>query len=301
MFAFGDGVELPPKQILITEPGASKRALYLQLSNASNPFTTTTGNFSGRANNAAFSWLLHDSCNTCETSPGKYWNHGFFHFTDTSAGHPLMQIADLRLYSMAGIKLYSPQHGLVEDVQESFLQSAYGTIPPTPVVISQVTTAAEMLHEVAAGHELVGVYTTSAATIFVDGLRFSDQFDSLSTFVGPMAGPTVRAWAGVARVETVAAESFVPGRSLMPTPLSISAPSGLRSVSVFNGAELFRRFVIPPGQSHFFDTLMLEASVHRTLTLVVEDRLGRVAITSARRAWKSGRRSVVFCTDQCVP
>ena len=116
-----------------------------------------------------------------------------------------------------------------------------------------------------------------------------------------MAGPTVRAWAGVARVETVAAESFVPGRSLMPTPLSISAPSGLRSVSVFNGAELFRRFVIPPGQSHFFDTLMLEASVHRTLTLVVEDRLGRVAITSVRRAWKSGRRSVVFCTDQCVP
>jgi hypothetical protein len=139
---------------------------------------------------------------------------------------------------------------------------------------------------VSLGHDLTAVYTTSAERLWIDGLRFSGQpLNSMqaanegrteggpTVFVGAATGPQIRAWAGVHRVETVAAESAVPGRSLMVTPISVSAAAGLRSVSIYNGKELFRRFAWQQANKPtvLFDTLYLEATVHRTLTLVAED------------------------------
>jgi hypothetical protein len=50
----------------------------------------------------------------------------------------LLQISDLRLYSVAAVKFYTVQGGLIEDVEDHLLESAEGTIPPTPIAISLV-------------------------------------------------------------------------------------------------------------------------------------------------------------------
>ena len=293
-FAYGNGVTLPPADILTTCRRTGRHVMYLQATNTSSTSDTT---FTGYVNNNAFTWLMHDSCGTCEVSPGKSWNHGYYFFSDTTGGHTRMQISDLRLYSVAAITLYEGGK-LVESVLDSYLDSAQGTIPPSPIAISRVVSPAELAREVTSGHNLTCVASTSVSSIWADGLRYSDQFDSLSTFVASMDGPRVRAWNGVHRVTTIAAEAAVPGRSVMVAPLSVSASAGLKTVEIYlNGHELFRRFEFSTGTKDFFRTFYLNGAVHSTLTLVVMDQAGRRAVTAARRNWKAGRRSVVFCTD----
>ena len=319
LFVYGNGIPLPPAATLSVNPLTKRQVLNWQ------PTLQNGGNFSGHVNNAAFEWLLKSQCDSCETSPGRAWNHGFYHFTDLSAGHPLLQIRDLRLYSVAATKYFTAEDGLVEDVTNQFIKSAEGTIPPTPIAISRVRSPAELTRAVVAlGHDLTCVYATTVSEIWTHGLRYNDQYDSLSVFVSPAEGPQVRAWSGIQgdnalrqafAVKTVAAESSIPGRSLWTTPISVAATAGLRSVSLFNGAELIQHFLfsaLPVGDdpsvgqggemssstTHtFYRTLYLEGTVHRTLTLVAEDTRGRKAVTTARRAWKAGRRSVLFCTD----
>ena len=109
---------------------------------------------------------------------------------------------------------------------------------------------------------------------------------------------SIDAWEGTYRTMVLGAERFVTGLGVMPSGISVSSPVGLRSVSIFNGDRLFRRFA-PNGSTHFFTTLLLDGFIHRNLVLVAEDIEGNTAMSFPRRNWKGGVRSVEYCGDHC--
>ena len=109
---------------------------------------------------------------------------------------------------------------------------------------------------------------------------------------------SIDAWEGTYRTMVLGAERFVTGLGVMPSGISVSSPVGLRSVSIFNGDRLFRRFA-PNGSTHFFTTLLLDGFIHRNLVLVAEDVEGYKAMSFPRRNWKGGVRSVEYCGDHC--
>ncbi len=104
---------------------------------------------------------------------------------------------------------------------------------------------------------------------------------------------SIDAWEGTYRTMVLGAERFVTGLGVMPSGISVSSPVGLRSVSIFNGDRLFRRFA-PNGSTHFFTTLLLDGFIHRNLVLVAEDIEGYKAMSFPRRNWKGGVRSVEY-------
>ena len=109
-------------------------------------------------------------------------------------------------------------------------------------------------------------------------------------------GPIVRAWPNCHRVWTLGAEEFVTGSAVMPSPLSVVAPRGLKEIRLYNGQQLFRRF-LPGGAKEFHQTLVLDGTVQKNIVLVAEDMAGGKAVTFARRCWKDGSLAVSFCSD----
>ena len=127
-------------------------------------------------------------------------------------------------------------------------------------------------------------------------ITISDQYDSLKTFVSD--GPVIGAWEQTWRNYVLGAERFVTGLSLMPCPISIRARPGgppLAEVAIYNGRELWRRFVPEPHASHFYRTLLLDGFVHRNLVLQVRDAAGNIAVANVARNWKPGTNQVIFC------
>jgi hypothetical protein len=54
---------------------------------------------------------------------------------------------------------------------------------------------------------------------------------------------------------------------MMISPISVSSPSGLKYVSIFNGKELFQRFALH-GAGHLYRVLLLDAFIHKNLVMV---------------------------------
>ena len=118
----------------------------------------------------------------------------------------------------------------------------------------------------------------------------------MKTFVSD--GPVIGAWEQTWRNYVLGAERFVTGLSLMPCPISIRARPGgpsLAEVAIYNGRELWRRFVPEPHASHFYRTLLLDGFVHRNLVLQVRDAAGNIALANVARNWKPGTNQVIFC------
>ena len=179
---------------------------------------------------------------------------------------------------------------------ESNLQES--TIGPTPVVVDLVGSPAELARAVQQNHAATFVRSESLDRVFCSGLRWSNQYDSLATFVSN--GPIINAWEQTWRTYVLGAERFVTGRSMLRANISISARPGgplLAEVSIFNGRELYRRFKIKPQQKNFYRTLLLDGFVHKNLVLQVRDAAGNMALANPIRSWKPASEAVIFCGD----
>ncbi|MGA2618360.1 MAG: hypothetical protein ABSF26_12170 [Thermoguttaceae bacterium] len=218
---------------------------------------------------------------------------GYFDFSASPHG---MRLHDLRLYGMAAVRYYRGGR-LVEDNTADYLTTVQATIPPAPASVDEVYSPAELAREVAAGHSLVYVQARSLESLFMDGLRWTHQYDSPMVYMSD--GPTILAWCGCYRVATLGAEEFVTGMSVMPSPLGVLSEKGLKEIRIYNGSELYRRFSWPPhaAPKAFRQTLVLDGNIQKNLVVVAEDVAGHRAITFARRCWKDGGLAVAFCSD----
>ncbi len=228
------------------------------------------------------------------------WVLGAYHvdkgqvgYYDFSASPHGMRLADLRLYAMAAVRYYRSGR-LVEDNTDAYLTTAQGTIPPAPASVNEVTSPEELTREVASGHALLHAEARSLETLFGDALRWTHQYDGPNVFTSD--GPRILAWPGCYRVWTLGGEQFVTGRAVMPSPLYVLSDAGLKEIRIYNGRELFRRF-LPGGADEFRQTLVLDGTVQKNLVLVAEDAAGRRAVSFARRCWKDGALAPVFCSD----
>lgn len=255
--------------------GPDKKTLYIQEEDGRGGFTGYLTPF--------LDWVL----NAYHVDKGQV---GYFDFSGSPRG---MRMHDLRLYAMAALRYYR-QGRLVEDNLDAYLLTAHSTIPPAPVSVNEVTTPAELLAEVRAGHALVYAQASALDRVFAEALRWTHQYDAPNVSVSD--GPQVLAWPACHRVWTLGAEEFVTGRSVMPSPLVVVSDKGLREIRLYNGRELYRRF-LPHGAKEFRQTLVLEGCVQKNLVLVAEDLQGGRAVTFARRCWKDGGLAVSFCSD----
>lgn len=271
MFFYGPDGVWPPDNVL-TGPG--KKLFYLQPQGEDGRFTGFNGD--------AFNWHFeyHDVKG----------NVGYYHFTSSPSN---MRITDLRLYGAAAIRFYRNGE-LVEDRTDDYLTCAQGTIPPAPVVFNEVRSPAELKREVDRGHSLTYVQAHSVRNIFHNGLWWPNQYTSYNTF--PSDGPLIHEWPETIRICTLGAEEFVTLAAVMPSRIAVTATNGLKEVAIYNGRDLFRRF-LPGGAKEFSATLILNATVHRNMVLVATDVKGGKAVSFARRAWKEGARSPTFCSD----
>jgi len=257
----------------LTGPG--KKTLYIQEEDGQGGFTGYLTPF--------LDWVL----NAYHVDKGQV---GYFDFSASPHG---MRMHDLRLYGMAAVRYY--RHGRrVEDNLDAYLLTAHCTIPPAPVSVNEVVTPAELVAEVRAGHALVYAQASALDRVFAEALRWTHQYDAPNVSVSD--GPRVLAWPACYRVWTLGAEEFVTGRSVMPSPLVVVSDKGLREIRLYNGRELYRRF-LPGGAHEFRQTLVLEGSIQKNLVLVAEDVEGGRALTFARRCWKDGGLAVSFCSD----
>jgi hypothetical protein len=266
------GAPWPPIDVLT---GPNKTLLDLQPQNADGQYIGYNG--------PSFNWILYSWA-------GHLGNHGYYHFF----GNPhIMRISDLRIYAAAAIRYYK-NGKLVEDNTSDYLTTAAGTIPPAPISFNEVRSAADLEREVALGHSLTWVQARSVPEIFHAGLWWANQYASYNTFLSD--GPIIHAWPQTVRVWTLGAEEFVTAAAIMASRLEVSSAAGLKEIAIYNGPELFRRF-LPQGAKQFNETLFLDATVQRNLVLVAMDEKGGKAVSFARRCWKDGSYAPVFCQD----
>lgn len=247
------------------------------------------GGFTGYINNTAFlDWVL----GAYHVEKGQV---GYYNFTGSPTG---MQMPDLRLYAMAATRYYKDGK-LVEDMTDQYLYTAESTIPPAPAAINEVTSPQELITEVRSGHALMYAQAENLDRhhprgVFQAALRWTHQYDSLN--VGNTDGPLVEAWPQCFRVWTYGGEEFVTAKNVMFSPLKVTSDKGLKSVSLYNGRQLFRRFLCN-GAKEFSQTLVLDGTIHRNIVLIAEDVDGGKAITFAHRNWKDGALAPSFCSD----
>jgi len=271
LFMFGLNPAWPPDECLT---GPNKKTYYWQEQD-------DKGNYTGYMT-PAFNWTFSYHTQTEQL--------GYYNFSGSGKG---IKLPDLRMYAMAAVRYYKDGR-LVEDVTDDYLTTAQGTLPPAPVSVNEVRSPEELIREAASGHSLTFAQARSLDTIMQDALRWSHQYDGLGVFASD--GPIIRAWPTCHRASTLGAENFVTGPAVMPSAISVASKKGLKEIRIYNGEELFRRFLFN-GQKEFNQTLVLDGTIQKDLVLVAEDVAGGRAVSFARRCWKDGGREVVFCSD----
>ena len=271
LFLFGDGAIMPPSTVLT---GADRKTFMLQ-------GETSPGVF-GMTPTYPIDFSLSLTANT---------QFGYYDFAHSGMG---MRLPDARLYGMAALRTY--RNGvLVDDVSAGYLTSAQSSSAAAPVAVHLVGSPAALRSAVSATQGLTYAMARSGASLWADALRYSGQYDCLNVFTS--TGPLILRWPGCGRLTTLGAEPFVTGRSRMDAPIYVTAQRGLREIRIYDGERLFRRFALN-GEPAFSTVLHLEASVQRNLVLVADDRGGGRAVSAARRSWKDGSLSPVFCSDR---
>lgn len=271
LFFFAPEPELPPDYCLT---GPDKKLLNQQ-------YQDESGKFGVRP--VVLGWILR----TYHVLKGQV---GFYNFT---RGPKAMKPADLRTYAMLATRYYK-NHRLVEDVTDDYLLTAQGTLPPAPVSFNEVLSPQQLIDEVRSGNALIYAQARSLDTLFKDALRWTHQYDGINIFASD--GPLIHAWPACHRVSAFGGEAFITGRAVMPSRIYVTSDVGLREINIYNGSELYRRF-LPNGAKEFSLTLVLEGTVQKNLVLIAEDVKGGKAVSFARRCWKDGVREVVFCSD----
>ena len=293
----GPGVSVPPSDSLTAD--GSQILLQGVTSKSSTP--TKPGHFSGY-NTPSFNWMLSAARST-RVSPDLGWTVGYYSLGEGRTPGSL-SMPDLRCYSMAATVYYDSNGTLVEDLEADLKTTVESTITPVPVAVSEILSP-KALVDAASNQMLTHVTLVSAplassntSSVFMDGLRWNSQYDSLPTFVSHADGPLIDMWPTTNRVYTLGAERFVTGSALLSASISLKAQHGatISNVTITNGRRLFRRFT-QCNVSQFYRTLLLDGYVHKHLILVVVDSAGRRSYGSPLRSWKPGPRSVVFCGD----
>ncbi|MBU4211626.1 MAG: hypothetical protein KKD33_03470 [Verrucomicrobia bacterium] len=272
LFFFGPDPVLPPDLILT---GPDKKIYYMQQEDGKGGFTGLTS--------PHLDWVL-------QNYHGEKGQVGYYDFASSPHG---MKLSDCRLYAMAGVRYYRDGK-LVEDVTDEYLKTAQGTIPPAPVSINEVTSPAALAAEVKSSHALTFAQARSLDTLMSQALRWTCQYDAVNVFFSD--GPQILAWPACHRVITYGGEEFVTAPAVMPSPIFVTAEKGLKEVRIYNGQNLFRRFILK-GTNAWHQTLVLDGTVQKNLVLVAEDMAGGRAVSYARRCWKDGALAPVFCSD----
>lgn len=280
MFFFGPHPSWPPPSALT---GLGQHVLYAQARDDGAGFTgygTTLSNW------------IHDAFhNTAQQV-------GYFDFRSAPHG---VRLFDARMYSMAGV-MHFVGGAQREDRTADYLRAARTGIAPTPVAIHEVSSAAELERVARARRGLTYVVAStldmqSRDGVWARGLRWQGPTDAMSTFVS--SGPDIVSWAGsmgAFRSYTYGAEGFAPARSVMLAPLIVEAARGLRTISIYDGEQLFRRLRFS-GERRYAQTLVLPGNLSMNLVLVAEDRAGGIAVSYPRRSWGDGAQAPVFCSD----
>ena len=218
-------------------------------------------------------------------------NMGYFDFTDPTG----LELPDARGYSVGAIRLFRAGE-LVEDRTESYLMTAAGTIPPMPVSVNIMKSAEALRREVEAGHGMNYARARSLDTLMVDALDYANTFTAPNVFTSN--GPKIQSWPGLERTMAFGAERFVPGHNLMRARLHVTSDVGMDTVTIYNGARVFRRFQCNGGEV-FNEVLHLPSNVQRALVVVARDVDGGKAVSYSRRSWKFARNvRVSFCGDR---
>ena len=292
MMFLGPTVPYPPRSPKDALTPDGKR-LMIQPFDPAHP-----GNFTGVGADIVGNWLL--SAMDSAIVPGKGWNVGYFHL-GPSRPPGALGLTNLVDSSLAGTTYFNSSGGLVEDLTDDFLATAAGGITPIPVVVSEIETLAGLQSAAVTAVTVVRTAKTGVEA-FAKGLRWNNQYDAMPVYT-TAGGISIDAWEDTVRHMVLGAAPFVvgspfqsPGKHAVEAALSVSSPSGLRSVSIYNGDRLFRRFELN-GVRHCFKRLMLETYLHRNLVLVAEDMEGNRALSFPRRNWKSGVRAVEYCGD----
>ncbi len=272
LFLFGSGLPFPPANCLRTDKDG-QTVFYQQGQDAKGDFTAN--------NTPLFAWLL---------DVGHRYQIGVADFTSSPEG---MRMDQLRLCGMAAVETYRGGK-LVESLLDEYLRTAQGTLPPTPAALNEINSPDELEREVKAGRGLVYAQARDLGKLFAEALRYSCQYDGPNVF--PSTGPRIEAWPACARAMTFGTEEFVVEANLMRAPLRVVSDKGLREVAIYNGTELFRRF-LPGGAKEFAVDLLLDRTLQKTLVAVAIDTDGGRAVSYPRTCRKSGAISPEFCHD----
>jgi len=271
LFLFGTGVVMPPSTVL-TQP--DRKRFMLQGETAPGVYGITP--------TYPIDFILSLMRDT---------QVGYYDFSHSGMG---MRVPDARLYGMAAVRTFR-RGVLVDDATAGYLTTAQATSVPAPVAVHLLSDPASVETAASAAQGLTYAQARSTSSLWGDALRYGTQYDCLNVF--PSSGPLIQRWPWCGRLTTFGAEPFVSGRSRMDSPIYVTAEKGLREIRIYDGARLFRRFALN-GERVFNTVLHLEASVQRNLVLVAEDRAGGQAVSAARRSWKDGSLTPVFCSDR---
>jgi len=270
LFVFGEDPRWPEQRLWV---GKNKRIFNLQYQDEQGRWAK---------GNVALNWCLEQSRlkNTV----------GYYKFTQSGNG---MKMFDLRVYSMAAIRTY--EHGkLVEDMTADYLTTCQSTAVPSPVSLNIVRSPDQMRRAVQANESLTYGQARTLQSVFKDALRWTGSYEGPNVF--PSDGPIIRAWPKCVRAMSFGSERFVTGRSLNVSPIHVSSLVGLKEIRIYNGRDLFRRFLCR-GVKDFKTTLLLSGVVQRSMVLVAEDIKGGVATSFAHRSYKEGAFVPIFCSD----
>ena len=274
LFFYGYGLPWPPG-FAIHRDASGAPLLNLQMQDEQGRYlrSKTTHN-----------WLLraHDT--------GGFGTHniGYYDFDDPRA----LDMHDTKDATAAALRSYR-KGVLVDEQLDDYLLTAESTMPKLPVVVREVTSAAQLEREVVADPWLMYVRAASLEKL-PEALGWYGQYGFENAFVSN--GPRIEAWAGFPRLFTWAAAPFVISQEWMPARLHVRAQAPLREVSVYDGSHRIRRFL--PGATNELRTVLQLSTVRQqNLIVVAEDEEGRQAISSARRHRREGGLAVAFCGD----
>ncbi|MBI3990552.1 MAG: hypothetical protein HY350_00225 [Candidatus Omnitrophica bacterium] len=271
LFNFGKDPSWPEDRVLT---GSDKKIFNLQYQDADGKWAV---------GNPALNWCVYDS---------GYGNIGYYNFSKSGNG---LRMYDLRVYTSAAIRTYE-EGKLVEDMTDEYLATIQSTAVPTPISLNLVRSPDEMRQAVTMNQALTYAQARSLGTIFEDALRWNSAYDGMNVFLSD--GPIIHSWPKNARTLIFGAESFVSAACLSVSPIHVTSEAGLKEIRIFDGQELFRRFICN-GAKEFQTTLYIPSVVYRNMALIAEDVKGGVATSFAHRGYKEGAIAPVFCADHC--
>jgi hypothetical protein len=272
MFVFGQGMTYPPENCFRKEKDGT--VLFYQQAQDSK------GRYQPR-NTPLFGWLL---------DIGQHYQIGYYDFAGTKEG---MEMQELRLAGMAAVQTWRNGKKIEEDYK-AYLETASGTLPPTPASIHIIDSPEILKREVKADNGLMYAQGENLKKLFKDALHFTCQYDGVNAFPG--GGPLVKAWPSCSRAMTFGAEEAVSRSSFVDALLDIESEVGLKEIAIYNGDNLFRRF-LPNGKKRFTKTLILTRTVQKTLVAVATDMNGEKTVSVPHCTRKSGSVSPEFCHD----